>query len=93
MTEGDAAQPQARPDVDTRAMADGSCLVIDGATGTNHAINATAAFVWERCDGAHTPAQIARELLEAFDAPADGVQGDVKAILAQFSQLGLLAQP
>jgi Coenzyme PQQ synthesis protein D (PqqD) len=39
--------------------------------GAIHALNATAAFIWDRCDGAHSLAEIARAVRAQFAVPAD----------------------
>jgi hypothetical protein len=72
-------------------MADGSWLLIDPAHGISHAINATAAFIWQRCDGRHSVADMSTALQHAFEASPEVVQGDVERLLLQFSELGLLA--
>ncbi len=46
-------------------------LVYDLDRDRAHCLNATAAFVWQRCDGKNTTAQIARTLGQQFDCTVD----------------------
>lgn len=46
-------------------------LVYDLDRDRAHCLNATAAFVWQRCDGRNTTAQIARTLGQQFDCAVD----------------------
>jgi hypothetical protein len=46
-------------------------LVYDLDRDRAHCLNQTAAFVWQRCNGRNTTAQIARNLGQQFDCPAD----------------------
>jgi hypothetical protein len=46
-------------------------LVYDLDRDRAHCLNATAAFVWQRCDGKNTTGQIARTLGRQFDCAVD----------------------
>jgi Coenzyme PQQ synthesis protein D (PqqD) len=46
-------------------------LVYDLDRDRAHCLNTTAAFVWQRCDGKKTTAQIARTLGQQFDCKVD----------------------
>jgi hypothetical protein len=46
-------------------------LVYDLDRDRAHCLNATAAFVWQRCDGRNTTAQIARTLGQQFNCAVD----------------------
>ena len=46
-------------------------LVYDLDRDRAHCLNATAAFVWQRCDGRNTTAQIAQTLSQQFNCPVD----------------------
>jgi len=46
-------------------------LVYDLDRDRAHCLNNTAAFVWQRCDGKNTTAQIARTLGQQFDCAVD----------------------
>ena len=58
-------------------------LVYDLDRDRAHCLNSTAAFVWQRCDGKHTTAQIARTLGRQFDCAVDE-----KIIWLALDQLG-----
>ncbi len=64
-------------------------ILHDGLAGRAHVINASAARVWELCDGRPFD-----ELLTAFAAPygldSDDVRADVERVLTGFRDLGLL---
>jgi hypothetical protein len=53
-------------------------------------LTATAAIVWEACDGAHTAAAMVAELATVFEAPSDVIERDVQALLGQLAEIGLL---
>ena len=58
-------------------------LVYDLDLDRAHCLNQTAAFVWRRCNGRNTTAQIARTLGQQFDCPVDE-----KIIWLALDQLG-----
>ena len=58
-------------------------LVYDLDRDRAHCLNQTAAFVWQRCDGKNTTAQIARTLGQEFDCAVDE-----KVIWLALDQLG-----
>ena len=60
--------------------------------GAVHTLNATAALIWDLCDGAHSPSDIEAAVRRSFQIPADrDLASDVAAILASLSEKGLLA--
>src|SRR2546427_2535766 len=58
-------------------------LVYDLDRDRAHCLNQTAAFVWQRCNGRHTTAQIARTLGQQFDCTVDE-----KVVWLALDQLG-----
>lgn len=82
-------RPRQRPDVSARTVGD-ETIVLDRATNQVHQLNATASFVWQRCDGHHTGAEIADELIGAFEVAQDTARDAVVVALRQFDELGLL---
>lgn len=56
-----------------------------------HLLNPAAKAIWERCDGCHSPADLAAHLAQTF-AGASGrdLTADVRAALATFAATGLL---
>jgi hypothetical protein len=84
-----ADRPQRRDDVSIRTMAD-EVIVLDRANQQVHQLNASAGFVWQRCDGQHTVESIADELCGAFEVTAETAREAVRTALHRFAELGLL---
>ena len=66
-------------------------VVYDPRTGEVHYLNATAALVFELCDGSGSVQEIAGDLAEAFGLPEDEVVGQVEGLVASLREAGLLA--
>jgi PqqD family protein of HPr-rel-A system len=81
--------PRVRTDVTVTDL-DDEMLVYDPANGSTHALNFTAALVWELCDGTHTLDAIAAELETGFKLPAAQASADASALVEQLHGLGLL---
>jgi PqqD family protein of HPr-rel-A system len=81
--------PKKRDDVSARVIA-GETVVLDRDGGRVHQLNATASYVWERCDGSASPTEIARDLSEQYDVEPDQAASDVAILVGQFRELGLL---
>ena len=81
--------PKKRDDVSARVIA-GETVVLDRDGGRVHQLNATASYVWERCDGNASPTEIARDLSEEYDVEPDQAANDVANLVGQFQELGLL---
>jgi hypothetical protein len=62
-----------------------------GAGGAVHALNPTAALIWDLCDGARNLAEIESAVRLAFSVPAErDLAADVRATIAEFQVKGLL---
>ena len=81
--------PTRRPDLMARAL-DDELVIFDRDTNQVHRLNTTAAYVWNSCDGRHTPSEIATNLASDFDRAQDAVYGDVVEVLNTMTRLGLL---
>ena len=81
-----------RSDVNTR-MVEGEIVVLDRQKGLIHQLNQTATYIWERCDGKSTVAEIAAQLAEAFDVASETASKDVVRVVRQFQDLQLLEPP
>jgi hypothetical protein len=69
----------------------GELCVYDWQRGRVHALNATAALVWQHCDGVTSPDAIAAVLRQELGAPeAEALVGET---LRQLAQAQLLAAP
>ena len=66
----------------------GELLVLKPSTNEAHALNQTAAIVFDLCDGATTPAQMVAEVARRTGLPAD--QGIVELALTELSDAGLI---
>lgn len=79
-----------RPDVSLQLVGR-EAILHDVVGGRAHVINASAARVWELCDGRSLD-----DLLVAFAEPygraPDEVRADVERVIAGFRRLGVLAE-
>jgi hypothetical protein len=69
---------------------EGETVVLDRHGGLIHQFNQTASYIWERCDGTSTAAEIAQQLAEAFDVHPKTAADDVAAIMRKLQELNLL---
>lgn len=83
-------RPCRRNDVLTENLPDGTSLVFDPRTELAHPLTASAAIIWEHCDGRHTVADIVRKLSEVYDASEDVIARDIGLLLDQLGKVGLL---
>ncbi len=81
--------PRAHPEV-TQTDIDDEIILYNPADGATHALNLTAALVWELCDGAYTLDGIAAEVASDFNVPLTQALGDVEALIARLYALGLV---
>jgi hypothetical protein len=84
-----AYSPHRRPDVRTRII-EGDTVVLDRHEGLIHQFNQTASYIWEQCNGQSTTAEIAQQLVEAFDVDPETAANDVAAIVQRLQELNLL---
>jgi hypothetical protein len=82
--------PRRRTDIRFEHMPDGSAVLFDPTNAMTYAITASAALVWEACDGSASPGAIEARLADTYDAPRDVIARDVDALLKHFGELGLL---
>jgi Coenzyme PQQ synthesis protein D (PqqD) len=64
--------------------------VLDQQAGVIHQLNATASFIWERCDGQSTLTDIVQQLAHAFEVDPQVASCDVNAMIRQLEALNLL---
>ena len=82
-------RPQARPDVETHVLPDGSCLLFDPVSSEGLALSLVGALVWDYCDGALTNDEIADEIA-ALTPENPGLRDEVLQFLKEFTRNGLL---
>jgi hypothetical protein len=82
----------ARQDLKTKRVS-GDLVLYDPSNSSVHMLNATAANVFQLCDGSHTPEEMAKSLVESFDG-VDYAQAyeDVKSALNTFEAENLVVR-
>jgi methyltransferase-like protein len=69
---------------------DDEALIYDAERNATSRLNSTAHFIWEQCDGTKTCDDIARRLLEKWDATLEQARTDVMAALKQLARHKLI---
>lgn len=83
--------PRRRPDVEA-VNQPGVQALFDPETGAVHDLNPASMAIWEACDGLTEIDELAAAIATLSQArPADALQ-DVMSTVAQFRELGLLAE-
>lgn len=82
-------RPRRREDVASR-LVDGEMVVLDRQRGFVHQLNKTATFIWERCDGEHTAADIAGSLCENFAVDRSTALNDTIQAMDELRKLALV---
>jgi hypothetical protein len=70
---------------------DGGALLIDAKTGARWSLNATAAALWNWCDGNNTLNDLAARLAQSSRRTLREARADVRAFRASFAAQSLLA--
>ena len=79
---------QVRGDLHYRQLVDGGMLY-DGEKGQVHHFNATAARVWEACQGGEKTSEMVEDLCRAFAVDKERAQTDVQNVLRKFVGAGV----
>lgn len=87
---GGQERPRAAPGCHVRDL-DGEKVVYEPRTHEVSVLNATAAFIFELCDGEHSVAEILALLAERFDAPGEVLRRDLEETLQHLHAKELLA--
>jgi hypothetical protein len=82
-------RPKRRADVNVRNV-DGEVVVLDRQSDLIHQLNPTASYVWDRCDGQASVAEIAHQLAAMFEVDLNTAVQDVATTVMQLHRLGLL---
>jgi len=80
--------PKAHQEVLVSTLGSDETVVYDMKTNKAHCLNATAAFVWQRCDGAQSVGDIARQFATQHQTAVD--ESVVWLALKQLDQARLL---
>lgn len=81
--------PVKNPDTAHRVLAD-EALVVNFKSSFFYNFNPVGAFIWERCDGQHTVAQIAVELAQEYDVTLEEATRDCQEYIDGLVAEGLL---
>jgi PqqD family protein of HPr-rel-A system len=84
-----AIRPRVRDDL-TVVVLDGEAVVYDDVSGELHHLNASATVVFELLDGTSTIRELADDVADAFGQPPREVEIQIRKLVRQFRQLGLL---
>jgi hypothetical protein len=82
-------RPKRRADVNVRSV-DGEVVVLDRQSDLIHQLNPTASYIWNRCDGQASVAEIANQLATTFEIDVNTAVQDVATTVMQLHSLGLL---
>jgi PqqD family protein of HPr-rel-A system len=83
------ARPQVRPDL-TIVELDGEAVVYDEETTDLHHLNPTATVVLGLCDGESTLKEISTDISQAYGAPIDEVEPQVRSLIRSFRKVKIL---
>ena len=84
-----AIKPKVRDDL-AAAELDGEAVIYDERSGDLHHLNPTATIIFSMCDGTSTVREMSGEIAGAFGVPADEVERQVRALLKELGEAGLL---
>ena len=69
---------------------DGEGVLYDSDSRNIHVLNKTALMVWNLCEEAERPQDIATSIADKFGVPTARVIGDVMECLNRFEELGII---
>jgi pyrroloquinoline quinone biosynthesis protein D len=65
-------------------------LLVDEQGGNVHVLNASAARLWELCDGAPTVGELSDSFAAGYEVDPAAARADVERMLSTLGELGLL---
>ncbi len=71
---------------------EGEAVLLHVGDGTYYRLNRTGTRVWQLLEQGTSRDQIVRTIAAEFDAPETAIAGDVKALLQDLEQHGLIRQ-
>jgi hypothetical protein len=84
-----AMKPKVRDDLLVMEL-DGEAVIFDHRKPGMHHLNPTATILFGLCDGTGTAKEIAADISAVFRLPTADVERQVRALLREFKQSGLL---
>ena len=81
--------PLKTKDTAHRVLSD-EAIVVNFRNSFFYNLNPVGTFIWERCDGQHTPAQIAAALAEEYDVLPEEAARDCQEFIDSLVEQGLL---
>src|SRR5437870_2741613 len=84
-----ALKPKVRQDL-VAVDIDGEAVVYDPEEALLHHLNPTAAVVFKLCDGSGTVRELSEDIADILGLPIDRVLRQVRRVVSQFKQAGLL---
>jgi PqqD family protein of HPr-rel-A system len=84
-----ASKPKVRSDLDIVEL-DDELVLYDAAQDKVHYLNATAALVFKLCDGSASVWELSTEIGEALGVPEKRVERQVRTLLKDLREVGLL---
>ena len=85
------SHPRRHPDTSFKQIGDEGGLVVLPGVAEVKVLNPTAIKVFSLLDGAHTPADIADEVVSEFEVTPEEALRDVEEFLRELSHHGMLA--
>jgi hypothetical protein len=74
----------------TTQPVDEETLILDLESNNIHQLNPTASFIWNQCDGAASMDQVVKMFAANYGIDVEIAQSDVRRIIEQLSELGLI---
>ena len=84
-----ATKPQMRSDL-TLVELDQEAVVYDPLSGLVHYLNPMASLVFQLCDGTATVKETTADLAEANEVEPEAIAADIRALIKQFREAGLV---
>lgn len=72
------------------AELNGETVMMSVETGRYHSLDAVGRDIWDRLEHRTTAAALAADMARDYDAPAETIEQDILALLAELSAQGLL---
>lgn len=81
--------PVPHPDSAGRVL-DGEAVVVTPSDSKMHTLNEVGTWLWERCDGTRSVADLIDELIDEFDVDEDTAKADVTGFVRALVDRGVL---